>query len=108
MYLIDFRENTLQDVITKLGPELFRTVTGLMVTDFYLLVRLRVLNTEQINQALFAFRRCEDASLRYTGIESDPGLTRYWLFDTLVAKEESAPYESAGNHQSTNDRARRR
>ena len=29
MYLTDFRENTLQDVITKLEPDLFRTVTGL-------------------------------------------------------------------------------
>ena len=31
MYLTDFRENTLQDVITKLEPELFRAVTGLTV-----------------------------------------------------------------------------
>ena len=29
MYLTDFRENTLQDVITKLEPELFLAVTGL-------------------------------------------------------------------------------
>jgi hypothetical protein len=34
MYLTDFRENTLQDVITKIEPELFRTVTGLTVGDF--------------------------------------------------------------------------
>ena len=34
MYLTDFRENTLQDVITKLEPDLFRTVTGLSVADF--------------------------------------------------------------------------
>jgi hypothetical protein len=27
-------------------------------------------HTEQMNQAVFAFRRYEDASLRYTGIES--------------------------------------
>ena len=32
MYLTDFRENTLQDVITKLEPDLFKTVTGLEVT----------------------------------------------------------------------------
>ena len=43
MYLTDFRENTLKDVITKLEPELFLTVTGLTVKDFHLLVRLRVL-----------------------------------------------------------------
>ncbi len=87
MYLTDFRENTLQDVITKLEPELFLTVTGLTVQDFHLLVRLKVFNTEQMNAAVFAFRRYEDASLRYTGILSHEGLTRYGLYDTVVAKE---------------------
>ncbi|HMN74501.1 MAG TPA: restriction endonuclease [Burkholderiaceae bacterium] len=87
MYLTDFRENTLQDVITKLEPELFLAVTGLTVKDFHLLVRLKVFNTEQMNQAVFAFRRYEDASLRYTGIESHPGLTHVGLYDTVVARE---------------------
>ena len=87
MYLTDFRENTLQDVITKLEPDLFLTVTGLTVKDFHLLVRLKVFNTEQMNQAVFAFRRYEDASLRYTGIESHDGLTHYGLYDTVVAKQ---------------------
>ena len=86
MYLTDFRENTLQDVITKLEPELFLTVTGLTVADFHLLVKLRVFNTEQMNQAVFAFRRYEDASLRYTGIESHKGLSRIGLYDTVVAR----------------------
>lgn len=75
MYLIDFRENTLQDVITKLELDLFHAVTGLTVKDFQLLVRLKVFNTEQMNQAVFAFRRYEDTSLHYTGIESHEGLT---------------------------------
>ncbi|TNF02158.1 MAG: restriction endonuclease, partial [Gammaproteobacteria bacterium] len=87
MYLTDFRENTLQDVITKLEPELFLTVTGLTVKDFHLLVRLKVFNTEQMNQAVFAFRRYEDASLRYTGIESHEGLSHYGLYNTVVARE---------------------
>lgn len=87
MYLTDFRENTLQDVITKLEPDLFLTVTGLTVKDFHLLVRLKVFNTEQMNQAVFAFRRYEDASLRYTGISSHEGLTHYGLYDTVVARE---------------------
>lgn len=87
MYLTDFRENTLQDVITKIEPELFLAVTGLTVKDFHLLVYLKVFNTEQMNQAVFAFRRYEDASLRYTGIESHEGLTHYGLYDTVVAKE---------------------
>jgi hypothetical protein len=87
MYLTDFRENTLQDVITKLEPDLFQTVTGLTVKDFHLLVQLRVFNTEHMNQAVFAFRRYEDASLRYTGIDSHEGLSRYGLFNTVVAIE---------------------
>jgi len=87
MYLTDFRENTLQDVITKVEPELFHAVTGLTVKDFHLLVRLKVFNTEQMNQAVFAFRRYEDASLRYTGIASHPGLTHYGLYDTVVARD---------------------
>lgn len=90
MYLTDFRENTLQDVITKLEPELFLAVTGLTVKDFHLLVNLKVFNTEQMNQAVFAFRRYEDASLRYTGIESHEGLTHYGLYDTVVGREHEA------------------
>ncbi len=87
MYLTDFRENTLRDVITKLEPDLFLAVTGLTVKDFHLLVRLKVFNTEQMNQAVFAFRRYEDASLRYTGIESHEGLSYYGLYDTVVARD---------------------
>ncbi|MDD2729456.1 DEAD/DEAH box helicase family protein [Malikia sp.] len=87
MYLTDFRENTLQDVITRLEPELFLTATGLTVQDFHLLVRLKVFNTEQMNQAVFAFRRYEDASLRYTGIDSHVGLTHHGLYDTVVARD---------------------
>jgi hypothetical protein len=85
MYLTDFRENTLQDVITKLEPDLFKAVTGLTVEDFNLLVSLGVFNSGHMNQAVFAFRRYEDSSLSYTGIESHEGLRRYGLYDTVVA-----------------------
>lgn len=87
MYLTDFRENTLQDVITKIETDLFKTVTGLTVKDFDLLVSLKVFNTEQMNQAVYAFRRYEDASLSYTGIESHEGLTNYGLYDTVVERD---------------------
>jgi len=87
MYLTDFRENTLQDVITKLEPDLFRTVTGLTVMDFNLLVSLGVFNSAHMNQAVFAFRRYEDASLSYTGIESHKGLRKVGLYDTVIAIE---------------------
>jgi hypothetical protein len=87
MYLTDFRENTLQDVITRIEPDLFKTVTGLTVDDFGLLVSLGVFNAAQMNQAVFAFRRYEDASLSYTGLESHERLRRWGLYDTVVAIE---------------------
>lgn len=88
MYLTDFRENTLYDVITKIEPELFRAVTGLTVEDFNLLVSLGVFNAGHMNQAVFAFRRYEDASLKYTGIESHESLRHYGLYNTVVAVED--------------------
>jgi hypothetical protein len=90
MYLTDYRENTLQDVITKIEPELFKSVTGLTVKDFNLLVSLGVFNSTHMNQAVFAFRRYEDSSLSYTGIDSHPRLRHYGLYDTVVAIDEIA------------------
>lgn len=87
MYLTDYRENTLYDVITKIEPDLFKAVTGLSVADFNLLVGLGVFNASHMNQAVFAFRRYEDASLSYTGVESHEGLRRYGLYDTVIAVE---------------------
>jgi hypothetical protein len=94
MYLTDFRENTLHDVITKLEPDLFKSVTGLTVKDFDLLVSLGVFNSTHMNQAVFAFRRYEDASLSYTGIDSHPNLRHYGLYDTVIAIDEEMQYDS--------------
>lgn len=88
MYLTDYREHTLKDVITKIEPDLFKAVTGLDVSDFELLVSLGVFNAGHMNQAVFAFRRYEDASLSYTGIDSHDDLRHYGLYDTVVAVEE--------------------
>jgi hypothetical protein len=85
MYLTDFRENTLDDVITKIEPELFQTVTGLTVKEFELLKSIGVFNSNQMNQAVFAFRRYEDSSLSYTGIDSHPRRQNLGLYDTVVA-----------------------
>ena len=46
-----------------------------------------VKNSGKVPQAVFAFRRYEDPSLRYTGIESHEGPTHYGLYDTVVARE---------------------
>ena len=68
MYLTDYRENTLKDVITQLEPDLFKKVTGLEVKDFSLLCEINVFNGTLMNDAIFKFKRYEDASLSYTGI----------------------------------------
>lgn len=68
MYLTDDREQTLQDVIRQLEPELFQKVTGLTIPDFELLVSIGIFNEQIMNSAVFAFKRYEDASLTYTGI----------------------------------------
>ena len=68
MYLSDFRERSLKDVITKLEPALFQKVTGLGQRDFELLVSLGVFNDGLMNDAVYKFKRYEDASLEYTGM----------------------------------------
>lgn len=68
MYLTDFREKSLQDVIVQLEPGLFKKVTGLDTKDFGLLCSLGVFNAELMNDAIFKFKRYEDASLVYTGV----------------------------------------
>lgn len=70
MYLTDYREQTLKDVITQLEPGLFHKVTGLEVKDFELLVSLNVFNSELMNDAVFKFKRYEDASLEYIGFDN--------------------------------------
>ncbi len=69
MYLTDYRERCLKDVITQLEPSLFKKVTGLSVEDFNMLCSLGVFNAQLMNDAIFKFKRYEDASLVYTGID---------------------------------------
>lgn len=88
MYLTDYRENCLRDVITQLEPGLFKKVTGLGVNDFEQLVSLNVFNGTLMNQAIFQFKRYENASLEYTGINRHTKDTHVGGFDTVVTKEE--------------------
>ena len=69
MYLTDYRERCLKDVITQLEPGLFKKVTGLSVEDFNMHCSLGVFNAPLMNDAIFKFKRYEDASLTYTGID---------------------------------------
>jgi hypothetical protein len=87
MYLTDFRENTLKDVITQLEKRLFKRVTGLDVKDFELLVSLDVFNGDVMNTAVFGFRRYENASLSYTGIDKHEG-ENVGGWDTVLIREE--------------------
>jgi hypothetical protein len=87
MYLTDFREMSLTDVITRIEPELFRKVTGLKVTDFDLLVSLGVFNSAHMNGAVYNFKRYEDSSLVYTGIDKHEG-EKIGGWDTVVSKKE--------------------
>lgn len=87
MYLTDYRERTLKDVITQLEPGLFKKVTGLNVKDFELLVSLNVFNSGLMNDAVYKFKRYEDASLQYTGINRHEG-EGIGLYDTVISARE--------------------
>jgi hypothetical protein len=87
MYLTDFRERSLKDVITQLEPGLFKKVTGLSVKDFELLVSLDVFNSALMNDAVYKFKRYEDASLIYVGVNKHEG-EDIGLFDTVVSSKD--------------------
>ncbi len=88
MYLTDYREACLQDVITQLEPELFKRVTGLKIKDFELLASIGVFNESLMNDAVFKFRRYEDASLEYTGINRHTGEKKLGGWSTSAYKED--------------------
>ena len=93
MYLTDFREYSLMDVIKQLEPELFRKVTGLTLKDFDLLVSLGVFNRDLMNDAVYKFKRYEDSSLEYTGINTHSG-TIIGGWDTVIDVSESKENET--------------
>lgn len=87
MFLTDYRERSLKDVITQLEPGLFKKVTGLDVKDFDLLCSLGVFNANLMNDAIFKFKRYEDASLSYTGIDKNADKA-VGGWDTVLRREE--------------------
>ena len=88
MYLTDYRERCLKDVIAQLEPGLFKKVTGLTVKDFELLVSLAVFNSALMNDAVFKFKRYEDSSLSYTGINKHEG-EDIGLYDTVLTRKDA-------------------
>lgn len=101
MYLTDYREYSLQDVITQLEPEMFKKVTGLDVKDFELLVSLNVFNEALMNDAVYKFKRYEDASLIYTGIDKHTG-ENVGLYSTVISR---ADYDAMAGQLSASMKA---
>lgn len=87
MYLTDYRERCLKDVVAQLEPGLFKKVTGLTVKDFDLLISLGVFNSSLMNDAVYKFKRYEDSSLEYTGINRHEG-EDVGLYDTTISSKE--------------------
>ena len=87
MYLTDYREQTIKDVITQIEPELFKKVTGLSVKDFDVLCSIGLFDPEKMNQGIFGFRKYENSSLNYTGIDKHKGES-IGGWDTVLRREE--------------------
>ncbi len=73
MYLTDYREECLIDVIHTVEPALFTKVTGLKIRDFETLCKIGVFNTQMLNQSIYAFKRQEALSFEYQVFSSDLG-----------------------------------
>jgi hypothetical protein len=68
MYISDYREHSLHDVIHQLDPDLFRLVTGLTQSDFQLLVEVGIFKQDKMDLNIIKFKRFEEASHDYTRI----------------------------------------
>lgn len=88
MYLTDYREYSLKDIIAQLEPSLFLKVTGLVMKDFDLLVSLGVFNGPLMNDAVYKFKRYEDASLNYMDINKHEVDAQVGLYDTTVTRDQ--------------------
>jgi hypothetical protein len=87
MYLTEYREQTLKDIITKLEPDLFKKVTGLDVSVFDALCEIGLFDPEKMNQGIFGFRRYESSSLNYAGIDMHEG-EDVGGWDTVLKRQE--------------------
>ena len=86
MYVTDFREEALKDVIESLDSALFERVTGLTVDDFKLLSKLGLFNAQNMNAAIYQFKAFEDASLHYADeSQPEPREMRLGLWDRSVS-----------------------
>ena len=89
MYLTDYREQALVDVIRNIEPELFIKVTGLAIREFDMMCEVGAFNQTELNAAIAQFRRFEDASLEYVGGRAANNDQMIGLFDTVVSRQEA-------------------
>ena len=89
MYLTDFREQALKDVIESLDTQLFERVTGLTLKDFHKLADVGVFHPAHMDEAIWQFRLFERASLNYlhTAAPAD-GERPVGLWDRTVTERE--------------------
>ena len=66
--------------------------TGLDVKDFELLVSLNVFNEALMNDAVYKFKRYEDSSLSYAGIDRHEGEHKVGGYSTVITQEEFHSY----------------
>lgn len=83
----DRREATLQNIIYPYEPELFKKVTGISHKDFEILKEIGLFNPSLMNTAIYDFRKYEEDSLRYTGIEKHIG-EDIGGYDTIITAQE--------------------
>jgi hypothetical protein len=86
MYLTDFREQALVDVIEAVDTQLFERVSGLTLADFHKLSDVGVFHPAHMDEAIWQFRLFERASLDYLGPElaSVDDDTRVGLWDRTI------------------------
>lgn len=58
------------------------------MSNFELLVSLNVFNSGRMNDAVYKFKRYEDASLKYIGINQHTDETNVGLYDTVLSQED--------------------
>ena len=86
MYLTDYREDSLGDVIKKIEPELFKDVTFVDKEVFEDFCSIGIFNSINLDQTIGDFRRLEEASLNYMGGGNQE--TKVGLLDTVISRED--------------------
>ena len=90
MYVTQFRELAVRDIIVGVDSDLFERVTGLTVEDFTLLNDIGVFNRLQMDAAVYQFKAFEDSSLEYANEPGAPVEERpIGLWDTVMRPGET-------------------